>query len=113
MNLDGNSCACLPATNNAPRAAQIKRPRAMPGPFKGEKTRSVATAAEVEAVDQLAANGLDVLLCVLGANEATRHDGSQRRRQQPSAEQRVLGPVARVAILGLPEQARDEVEAVF
>src|SRR3954447_23086911 len=86
------------------------------GPFKREEENLVAgdhRTAKVEAIDELAAGGLDVLARILIPDEATRNDRRQRRRGEPGAEQRVLGPVARVAILGLPEQARDQVEPVF
>src|SRR3954469_4315324 len=96
-----------------PRAArrQSKRPRTGRGLSVSEtKEDSVPAATEVEAVDQLAADRLHVLFRIFEA------DTGRQDRHQGSAgpgERRIFGAIARVAILGLPEQSRDEVEAVF
>src|SRR5947199_10559499 len=88
--------------------APNKRPRTGRGLSVSEgKEDLVPPAAEVEAVDQLAADGLHVFFRILGSNE------SAWRCCKHAGEERILGTVARVAILRFPVQARDEVEAVF
>src|SRR5436305_14681114 len=89
-------------------ASQSKRPRTGRGLSVSElKQDLVPAATEVEAVDQLAADGLHVFFRILGADEAARHCCKH------AGEERILGTVARVPILGFPVQAGDEVEAVF
>src|SRR5436190_21205923 len=89
------------------------------GPFASQEERSLvarhhrAGPAKVEAIDQFAADGLHVFSRILGSDEAARHDGRQRRCYEAGAEKRILGAVARVTILGFPEQAREDIEAIF
>src|SRR5947209_942633 len=70
-----------------------------------------AAAAEVEAVDQLAADRLHVLFRILKADQSQRCD--EREGGAGSGEGRVFDAVAGVTILRFPVQARDQVEAVF
>src|SRR4051812_5369114 len=106
-----NESRILYMLESEPRGAEApksKRPRTGRGlsPSEG-KEDLVPAATEVEAVDQLAADRLHVFFRILGSDEAAWH------RCKHAAEERILGTVARVAILRFPVQARDEVEAVF
>src|SRR6185369_1488461 len=98
----------LPLLTLSGRARQ--RPRTMPGPSylvhrrRGSVTRD-DRAAPVEAPHQLTADGLDVLPCV---------DRGARLRERDGVEDREIPClIARVAVFGLPEQARQEVELIF
>src|SRR6476619_3668945 len=88
-------------------APQSKRPRTGRGLFTEEEEKKrnlVPAAAEVEAVDQLAADRLHVLFRVLDADQSHGRE---------CEEARVFGAIAGVTILGFPVQAGDQVEAVF
>src|SRR4051812_24678135 len=99
---------CWRAQRTAGRGPKKQRPRTGRGLSASEGREDLEPAAtEVEAVDQLAADGLHVFLGVLRSDEAAWH------RCKRAAEERILGTVARVAILGFPVQARDKVEAIF
>src|SRR4051812_6535807 len=83
------------------------------GAFQCQKRREnlVSAATKVEAVDQLAADRLHVLFRVLEADQC--RSGHSQAASSEEVNSRVLGAVARVAILSLPVETRDEVEAVF
>src|SRR3954467_3080258 len=110
MNRESYTCWRAPANRRA-NPHKAKGPELVGAFFSVRRERGLEpAAAEVEAINQLAADRLHLFFRVLEADSGRqdRHEGSAG-----PGERRIFRAIVRVAILGLPEQSRDKVEAVF